>query len=850
MDVIVYIKYFIIVVVTLAASFVYTRIARAVATRYHIGDVPGPRKVHKVFIPYLGGVAIYLSFLTGLLLLLVLLRNTIGGVPKYYPYLLIPSFLAVLVGLYDDLKKLGFATKFYAQIIISIIVVISGFEVRSVWLPLIGNISLGYLNPFFTVLWIVFFMNALNLLDGLDGLASGVSTIIFTCFAVISFYHGNDFLGILNIILIASNLGFLRYNYHPASIFMGDSGSLFLGYTISIMSLEVGKRIGNSIDLALILTIMAIPFLDTTISFFRRASKKSHPFLADKEHIHHRLMSIGFSHLNAVRIIYFFSIMAGLMGIAYTFVDDKGGITILLVGGILAGLLIRRLGYVEIEKNLITVENGNENGKINSLLNGNGGSTKKEPQFFDKDEFVQTLIFIVSDIFFIVLSFLLVYYLWFLRMYPVEKMSDYETTLWCVWFVIFWVSLIGLNDLYKIEWDVSRVDMLYNVLKIVAFGILLFWFLEYSIEFPFGKSKRALLLYGFVLFSGIGFGRLLIITVLKNREILGFKRRPTLVVGGGRRVKRLIDEIKSIPELKFDIVGIIDEKNSPRIGEKINGVEIIGGYNEIPEIVARNKIKEVIIALDDPGGEDIIDLIALFNKYKVSIKLVPDFYNLLSGFKTSHIYGISLIRFFESNMKTWEWLFKRLIDILISLFVLVAFLPIWVIIAIVIVIDSPGPIFYKQKRVGKNKKEFNMIKFRSMVKDAEELTGPKWAERDDPRITRVGRILRKFGLDEVPQFFNVLMGDMSIVGPRPERPYFVNELEKKVRFYSRRLIVKPGITGWAQIKHKYDETIDDVKEKLRYDLYYIGNMSVLLDLKIIVQTILMALRRKYHHRRI
>ncbi|HDP67355.1 MAG TPA: sugar transferase, partial [Candidatus Marinimicrobia bacterium] len=215
------------------------------------------------------------------------------------------------------------------------------------------------------------------------------------------------------------------------------------------------------------------------------------------------------------------------------------------------------------------------------------------------------------------------------------------------------------------------------------------------------------------------------------------------------------------------------------------------------------------------------------------------------GFKTSHIYGVSLIRFFKSNMKTWEWLLKRIIDIVISLIVLVVFLPFWLIIALIIRLDSKGPVFYKQKRVGKNRQEFELIKFRSMQHNAEELTGPKWAEKEDPRMTRVGSFLRKTGLDEIPQFFNVLIGDMSIVGPRPERLHFVNELEKSIPFYSRRLIVKPGITGWAQIKYKYDESIDDVREKLRYDLYYIENMSVLLDLKIIIQTLLIGLRKKH-----
>ncbi|MCG2715106.1 MAG: sugar transferase, partial [Candidatus Marinimicrobia bacterium] len=340
-------------------------------------------------------------------------------------------------------------------------------------------------------------------------------------------------------------------------------------------------------------------------------------------------------------------------------------------------------------------------------------------------------------------------------------------------------------------------------------------------------------------------GRLLLISILKNNDLLGFKKRPTLIIGASNRAINVATKIKNVPVLKFNLVGYIDDHANGNVGKIIQGIPILGGFEDIPTFIKQKKIKEAIIALDDSDSDTIMDLIAIFSHYNVSVKLLPDFYNLVSGFKTSHIYGVSLIRFFSSNMKTWEWLLKRIIDIAVSLMVLIVFMPIWVIIALAILIDSSGPIFYKQKRIGKNKQEFELIKFRSMMHNAEDLTGPKWAEKEDSRITRLGQLLRKTGLDEIPQFFNVLMGDMSIVGPRPERLYFVNELEQSIQFYSRRLIVKPGITGWAQIKYKYDESIDDVREKLRYDLYYIENMSILLDLKIIVQTLLVGIRKKH-----
>ena len=843
-----YLQLLIITVITLGSSLFFTRIARNIALKYQIGDTPGPRKVHQRFMPYLGGVAIVLSVIVGTAASVFLVPIIAGKVPSHYYILGIACTFITLVGLHDDIKGLKFTTKFYCQIAAAILVVIGGFQFDTIYLPVFGNIHLGTFSFIFTLLWIVFITNAMNLLDGLDGLASGVAMIIFAMFAIIALQSGRTLVALINIILILANLGFLRYNFYPASIFMGDAGSLFLGFSISVISLEIG-RIGdsNSLNLIIPLTVLAVPALDTTISFFRRAGKRMHPFMADKEHIHHRLMTIGFSHKNAVKIIYFFSIVAGFLGFSFLWLNVEGILTILFVGSILLAMVIRRLGYVEIKKNLIVVGNGESNGnrKINGLLNGN---SKQESKFipFDTSEFVQTLLFIFSDILFIVLAFGITYYWRVVPFLPFYRyFTSAELVLWVSWTVIYWIVLLGANDLYRIEWDTSRIDEIFTVIKIILFGTLFIFFLTFEIHFPIIVARRILVVYGFLLVTGLSFGRLLIIGILKNNDLLGFKKRPTLIIGASNRAINVATKIKNVPVLKFDLVGYIDNHANGNVGKIIQGIPILGGFEDIPVFIKQKKIKEAIIALDDSDSDTIMDLIAIFSHYNVSVKLLPDFYNLVSGFKTSHIYGVSLIRFFGSNMKTWEWLLKRIIDIAVSLIALVVFMPIWVIIALAILIDSAGPIFYKQKRIGKNKQEFELIKFRSMMHNAEDLTGPKWAEKEDSRITRLGKLLRKTGLDEIPQFFNVLMGDMSIVGPRPERLYFVNELEQSIQFYSRRLIIKPGITGWAQIKYKYDESIDDVREKLRYDLYYIENMSILLDLKIIVQTLLVGIRKKH-----
>jgi exopolysaccharide biosynthesis polyprenyl glycosylphosphotransferase len=231
----------------------------------------------------------------------------------------------------------------------------------------------------------------------------------------------------------------------------------------------------------------------------------------------------------------------------------------------------------------------------------------------------------------------------------------------------------------------------------------------------------------------------------------------------------------------------------------------------------------------------------------VSLKIIPDLYDIISGqARTNQIYGFPLIEIMPELMQPWEYAVKRAIDIVFSFVVLFVGLPIWLLVAIAIKLDSKGSIFYMQERVGKDEKHFHIIKFRSMDEEAERHSGPVWANKQDPRITRVGKIIRKLRIDEIPQLINVLDGKMSLVGPRPERPFFVDQLSREIPLYKRRLKVRPGITGWAQVKHKYDESIEDVRKKVQYDLSYIENMSLRMDLKILLNTIAVVLKGEGH----
>jgi exopolysaccharide biosynthesis polyprenyl glycosylphosphotransferase len=278
----------------------------------------------------------------------------------------------------------------------------------------------------------------------------------------------------------------------------------------------------------------------------------------------------------------------------------------------------------------------------------------------------------------------------------------------------------------------------------------------------------------------------------------------------------------------------------------VPGAPVLGTVDDLHEVIPRENVREVLIALDSSDHGRLLDVIGQCNGHKVSLKIVPDLYDIISGqARTNAIYGFPLIEISPEILSPWEAAAKRAIDIGVSGLTLVLGIPLWLLIGLAVRLESPGPALYRQRRVGRDGTTFDIFKFRSMRRDAES-AGAQWAQKKDPRVTRVGRFLRNTHLDEIPQVINVLKGEMSLVGPRPERPEFVEQLAKEIPLYMRRLKVRPGVTGWAQVKHKYDESIEDVRRKVEYDLYYIENMSMRMDMKIILSTVYHTVLGKGH----
>ena len=311
-----------------------------------------------------------------------------------------------------------------------------------------------------------------------------------------------------------------------------------------------------------------------------------------------------------------------------------------------------------------------------------------------------------------------------------------------------------------------------------------------------------------------------------------------VIVGDGALAVDLLDEIKSRRDITYDVKLLIGQGSGDLSRRELQGIPIRHGFEDLCDLAEKEQASIIIVALDQKRG--VMPYEELLNCKVRGFSIIDgeSFYERITGKVLVEKINPSWLVFSDGFVKSPLAKFaKRLVGFFLSLIMLTLLSPLILLVALAIKLDSRGPVFFSQERVGEKGEIFTIHKFRSMRADAEAQSGPVWAEEDDPRITRVGRIIRKLRIDELPQLWNVLKGDMSIVGPRPERPYFVEKLKTTVPYYKERFTVKPGVTGWAQVKYPYGATENDALEKLKYDLYYIKNMSLFMDLMVIFHTV-------------
>ena len=408
-----------------------------------------------------------------------------------------------------------------------------------------------------------------------------------------------------------------------------------------------------------------------------------------------------------------------------------------------------------------------------------------------------------------------------------------------VFVYLYWVVVFFMVGLYRSWYASSRFDELTLLFKTVTLGCLFLFFAVFVDDQGHNvavSSRLLIAIYWSIILSFTAIGRMAVRSFQRRLLIAGVGVHPTVIVGSADTSRSLYDDLAQYPALGYKVVGFAG-LDGRRPSQPYRNVPVLGTVGQLHSIIQQHGIKDVLIALDSSDHDRMVDVISRCNSSTVSIKIIPDLYDIISGqARTNQIYGFPLIEVMPQLLTPWEATMKRTFDIVLASTVLLLGLPVWILVAITIRLESPGPIFYKQERVGKDGEIFNIVKFRSMRRDAEK-GGPQWAGKKDPRVTRIGRFIRKTHLDEIPQVFNVLRGDMSIVGPRPERPVFVEQLKKEIPMYPRRLIVRPGVTGWAQVKHKYDESVEDVRKKVQYDLFYIENISLRMDFKILLSTV-------------
>ena len=445
---------------------------------------------------------------------------------------------------------------------------------------------------------------------------------------------------------------------------------------------------------------------------------------------------------------------------------------------------------------------------------------------------------ILFDFFAINLAWI-VYYLVRVESQLVDFAAKPDLILPAIIMYLYWMAVFMFFGLYRPWYARSRTDEFSSVFRAISIGCIAIFFVIFFDDentVTYSTNRLVIVLYWVLMVMFVGVGRITVRSFRKRLLIQGIGLRETLIVGTGTRAIELFHSVKKYPALGYKIIGFVG--NVHRSAERDTlPASFLGKLEEIPSILKKNDVKNILLAPDSREKETILEVVSLSTGYNVSIKIIPDMYDIISGqARTNQLYGFPLIEIMPHIMQPWEESAKRITDIAVSLVILTVTSPLWIFVAAAIKLNSPGALVYSQERVGKDGKIFKMHKFRTMYKDAEAKTGPVWATSNDPRVTSVGRFLRKTRLDEIPQFMDVLRGDMSLVGPRPERPHFVEVLAKEVPLYKRRLGVKPGITGWAQIKQGYDTSVEDVKSKVRYDLFYIENMSFRMDIKILLMT--------------
>lgn len=457
-----------------------------------------------------------------------------------------------------------------------------------------------------------------------------------------------------------------------------------------------------------------------------------------------------------------------------------------------------------------------------------------------KSDFLIPALSVISDIVAIELAFLFSYWIRFntnfLEIFRVggeiPSFSIYLTSSLII--IPIWLLILNSNKMYTPHRNNFLSDDFFSILKSITLGMLLIIGLAFFYR-EFSYSRFVIIVLWMSAISFVFCGRILIYVIRKRLLSRGRELRNAVIVGNNETANAVYEKLILNKLYGYNLLGYYASSQA-QTNHAISNRKYLGTIDELIQSINNHEIEVALITLESPDFHQIYSILRETDGVNVELMLVPDVLGLMtSRIDIKEIEGIPFIKIKGVPITTWGRILKRMFDVLFSIVVLIFFFPVMILISVLIKLNSQGPVFYKQERIGLNGEIFNVYKFRTMRLDAEKETGPVWATKEDSRTTSIGKILRRTSLDELPQFLNTLRGEMSVVGPRPERPFFVDQFKNSVPKYLDRHLLKSGITGWAQVNGMRGQA--SIEERTKYDLYYIENWSLSLDIKIIMKTI-------------
>lgn len=744
-------SYLITFLISLIFVLIATPILERVAPRWGYVDLPGERKWHLRPIPLLGGVAVFLGCLLSLSVGVTL--ESMGGGREVVGFVA-GGAIILLLGLIDDRRGMSPKLKLLGQLAAALVFILSS-----------GGHNLLFGQPLdflIATLWMVGLMNALNFLDNMDGLASGVALLTALGFLMVATLGDIPIMGVVAASLAGAMAGFLRYNFFPASIFLGDAGSLFIGYVLASLGLMFAK--GNSSHFALLVPVLILsyPIFDTSLVTLARIREKRRLTQGAKDHSSHRMAELGMGSRGVVLRIYGICFLLAVTGVlVYIFL----GSPVVVLISVAVGLALTLLG---------------------AHLN------RRFVRIWEK------LALLTGDVVVINLAFLALYWLRFqsgmMESEVAIPLSSYLAP--AGWLMIYWVVLLVAFGLYDFSADLSTRKVMNSILKVVSVGMGLIFLFTFDFSHPLTSSHLLPFpAYWLTLFVGLFLHRWLLLLTGRALYSLGLRRRRAIVIGNTEMGKELTEYLSRNGKLGYQLVGF-------------------EGCRDLLGMVKREKVEEAIIAdLPNPDGT-LEEIIAGCAGIDMEFKISPHLRPWIRGMKMESAWASSLIRVLPNPLRGWEWGAKRGLDVVVSFFVLVLTAPLWL-LAVFRSGFRPGvSSLIKEERRGKGGNTFRFNTF------SEEMGFPRYVAA-------------------IPQYLNVLKGDMSLVGPRV-RPPDPQSGGVEDTTTARIFGVRPGMTGLAQLKRRKEGSEDERED----DLDYLERISLGLDLRILCRKAISSVVRR------